>query len=194
LNFNLHGDGGVLYLTRNGLLEPLGQSQIWPYLRGLSRDHRITLISFEKPADRVDSSAIQRMRSQCASHGMRWIPLQFRSQPRPWAPALAIPQPRPWLALTLAFPYLVMVVAMGYTRQAVAIGVECLALLALERDRLLVFLGWIALAATFHKTALVLMVLPASTLNSNLRFSQLIRLGLLATAGFGLFNSLRASY
>jgi glycosyltransferase involved in cell wall biosynthesis len=73
-------------------LEPLGQSQIWPYLRGLSRDHRITLISFEKPADRVDSSAIQRMRSQCASHGMRWIPLQFRSQPSPWAPALAIPQ------------------------------------------------------------------------------------------------------
>jgi len=102
-------------------------------------------------------------------------------------------QPRPWLALTLAFPYLVMVVAMGYTRQAVAIGLECLALLALERDRLLVFLAWIALAATFHKTALVLMVLPASTLNSNLRFSQLIRLGLLATAGWGLFNSLLAS-
>jgi hypothetical protein len=102
-------------------------------------------------------------------------------------------QPRPWLALTLAFPYLVMVLAMGYTRQAVAIGVECLALVALKRDRLLVFLGWIALAATFHKTALMLMVLPASTLNSNLRFSQLIRLGLLATAGFGLFNSLLAA-
>lgn len=102
-------------------------------------------------------------------------------------------QPRPWLALTLAFPYLVMVVAMGYTRQAVAIGLECLALLALDRDRLLRFLGWIALAATFHTTALVLMLLPASSLNSNLRFSQFIRLGLLATAGFGLFNSLLAT-
>jgi hypothetical protein len=53
-------------------------------------------------------------------------------------------QPRPWLALTLAFPYLVVVVAMGYTRQGVAIGLEMLALLALERDRLLPFLGWIA--------------------------------------------------
>lgn len=82
----------VLYLTRNGLLEPLGQSQIWPYLRGLSRDHRITLISFEKPADRVDPSAMRRMRSQCASHGIRWIPLQFRAQPRPLAPAMAILQ------------------------------------------------------------------------------------------------------
>lgn len=82
----------VLYLTRNGLLEPLGQSQIWPYLRGLSRDHRITLISFEKPVDRCDPVAMQKMRQQCVSHDICWIPLQFRSQPRPWAPALAIPQ------------------------------------------------------------------------------------------------------
>jgi len=82
----------VLYLTRNGLLEPLGQSQIWPYLRGLSRDRRITLISFEKPVDRCDPVAMQKMRQQCVSHGVCWIPLQFRSQPRPWAPALAIPQ------------------------------------------------------------------------------------------------------
>ena len=82
----------VLYLTRNGLLEPLGQSQIWPYLRGLSRDHRITLISFEKPADRGDALAMQRMRMLCNNHGIDWIPLQFRSHPRPWAPAFAIPQ------------------------------------------------------------------------------------------------------
>ena len=82
----------VLYLTRNGLLEPLGQSQIWPYLRGLSRDHRITLISFEKPADSCDPVAVQKMHHQCANHGICWIPLQFRSQPRPWAPALAIHQ------------------------------------------------------------------------------------------------------
>jgi len=31
-------------------------------------------------------------------------------------------QPRPWLALCLSIPYLVIVVAMGYTRQAVSIG------------------------------------------------------------------------
>ncbi|MEI8251384.1 MAG: EpsG family protein [Synechococcus sp. ELA057] len=102
-------------------------------------------------------------------------------------------QPRPWLALILAFPYLIVVVAMGYTRQSVAIGLECLALLALERDRLLWFLGWIALAATFHKTVLILMLLPAATLNPNLQFSQVIRLILLAVAGYGLFNTQLAS-
>ena len=101
-------------------------------------------------------------------------------------------QPRPWLALTVAFPYLVVVVAMGYSRQGVAIGLEMLALIALQRNRLLPFLGWIALAATFHRTVLVLLVLPASTLSGSLRFSQLIRLALLAGAGYGLYSAILA--
>ena len=101
-------------------------------------------------------------------------------------------QPRPWLALLLAFPYLVVVVAMGYSRQAVAIGFELLALLALERDRLLQFLAWIALAASFHRTVLVLLVLPASTLSGSLRFTQLIRLALVAGAGYGLYAAILA--
>lgn len=101
-------------------------------------------------------------------------------------------QPRPWLVLTLAFPYLITVVAMGYSRQGVAIGFELLALLALERDRLLRFLAWIALAATFHRTVLVLLVLPISTLSPSLRFSQLIRLALLAGAGYGLYAAILA--
>ena len=101
-------------------------------------------------------------------------------------------QPRPWLALTLAFPYLVVVVAMGYSRQGVAIGLEMLALLALQRDRLLQFLLWIALAASFHRTVLVLLLLPAATLSPNLRFGQLIRLALLAGAGYGLYAAVIA--
>ena len=38
------------YLTRNGLLEPLGQSQVMAYLRGLSNKHSI-IITYEKPKD-----------------------------------------------------------------------------------------------------------------------------------------------
>jgi hypothetical protein len=101
-------------------------------------------------------------------------------------------QPRPWLALTLAFPYLITVVAMGYSRQGVAIGLEMLALLALQRDQLLRFLGWIALAATFHRTVLVLLILPTATLSPSLRFSQFFRLALLAGAGYGLYSSILA--
>ncbi|MEB3259754.1 MAG: EpsG family protein [Cyanobacteriota bacterium] len=101
-------------------------------------------------------------------------------------------QPRPWLALTLAFPYLITVVAMGYTRQGVAIGLEMLALLALQRDHLLRFLVWIAIAATFHRTILVLLILPVATLSPSLRFSQVVRLVLLAGAGYGIYASLLA--
>jgi len=72
-------------------------------------------------------------------------------------------QPRPWLALCLAIPYLVIVVAMGYTRQAVAIAFVMAGLLALERGRWRLFLISIAAAVTFHFTALVMaaFVLPA---------------------------------
>jgi hypothetical protein len=101
-------------------------------------------------------------------------------------------QPRPWLALTLAFPYLITVVGMGYSRQGVAIGFQLLALLALQRDQLLRFLAWIVLAATFHRTVLVLLILPAATLSDSLRFSQLFRLALLAGAAYGLYSAILA--
>ena len=68
-------------------------------------------------------------------------------------------QPRPWLALVVAVPYLVTVVAMGYTRQAVAIGLAMLALVALSEQRIVRFVVFVALAATFHKSAVILMPL-----------------------------------
>ena len=38
----------VYFLTSDGLLDPLGQSQIIPYLHGLSKKYKIKIISFEK--------------------------------------------------------------------------------------------------------------------------------------------------
>ena len=64
--------------------------------------------------------------------------------------------PRPWLSLTVAVPYLVIVVAMGYTRQGVAIGLVMLALVALDKGSMAKFLAWVLVAALFHKTALIL--------------------------------------
>lgn len=65
-------------------------------------------------------------------------------------------QPRPFLALSVAIPFLVVVVAMGYTRQGTAIGIAMLSLLALQKGNVWRFLAWIALAALFHKSALIL--------------------------------------
>lgn len=80
----------ILYLTRNGLLEPLGQSQVFAYLRGLSQDHDITLISFEKPEDRADTARMKLAREVCAAHNIRWLPQEFRPRPKIIAPALSM--------------------------------------------------------------------------------------------------------
>ncbi len=66
-------------------------------------------------------------------------------------------QPYPMLALTVAIPFLVIVVAMGLTRQGVAIGFAMLALVALDKSKARKFVFWIVIAALFHKTAIILL-------------------------------------
>jgi len=78
----------TLYLTRNGLLEPLGQSQVLAYLRGLSRNYRITLITYEKDEDWVDQLRVARQREECERLGIRWLPQRFL--PRAKVIALAL--------------------------------------------------------------------------------------------------------
>jgi len=80
----------ILYLTRNGLLEPLGQSQVMPYLRGLSDEFRITLITREKAEDWAEALHLAAARSDCEVHGIRWLPRPFRSRPKLIAPAVSI--------------------------------------------------------------------------------------------------------
>ena len=71
-------------------------------------------------------------------------------------------QERPWLAMVVAIPYLVIVVAMGYTRQAVAIGLIMAGLASfLKTGSILRFAAYVAIAATFHKTAVVALPLVA---------------------------------
>ena len=70
-------------------------------------------------------------------------------------------QPRPWLALVVAVPYLIIAVAMGYSRQGVAIGIAMLGFVALGNLRYGRFLMFILFAASFHKSALILIPLAA---------------------------------
>ena len=82
---------------------------------------------------------------------------------------LSVSQPLPWLAVVVAIPYLVVVVAMGYTRQAVAIGVLMAGLASLHRSgSTLRFAAYVAVAALFHKTAVV--ALPLVIFSSQRNF------------------------
>jgi glycosyltransferase involved in cell wall biosynthesis len=77
----------TLYITYDGLMEPLGQSQVLPYLRGLASDYAITVMSFEKPGDRADVRRSQAVREQLDKAGIDWIPLRYHK--RPSVPATA---------------------------------------------------------------------------------------------------------
>lgn len=71
---------------------------------------------------------------------------------------LAQVQPYPWLAVLVAIPYMVLVVAM-YTRQAAALGILMAGLASLVRGGSLArFILYVVFAALFHRTAVA--VLP----------------------------------
>ena len=92
-------------------------------------------------------------------------------------------QPRPWLAMVVAVPYLITVVAMGYTRQGVAIGIAMVAMVTLGEGRTLRFMLLIAFAALFHKSAIILV--PMAILASTKR--RVITLVWVTVAGVILF-------
>lgn len=70
-------------------------------------------------------------------------------------------QPNPWLAVVVAVPYLMIVVGMGYTRQAVAIGLSMAGFAAIARGSFVRFVLWVLAGALFHRTAVVLIPLVA---------------------------------
>jgi len=75
--------------------------------------------------------------------------------------------PRPWLALAVAVPYLVIVVAMGYSRQGIALGLVMLGLVALGRRETHWFVFWVVLGATFHRSAVIMMPIAALAATRN---------------------------
>jgi len=71
-------------------------------------------------------------------------------------------QAQPWLAMSIGVPYLVVVVAMGYSRQAVAIGILMAGLASvINGASTLRFALYVVAAATFHKTAAIMLPLVA---------------------------------
>jgi glycosyltransferase involved in cell wall biosynthesis len=78
---------GVLYISYDGMLEPLGQSQVLTYLEKLAAGRQIHLISFEKAQDWRDSERRAAVSKRIAAAGIKWHPLRYHK--RPTAPATA---------------------------------------------------------------------------------------------------------
>lgn len=95
---------------------------------------------------------------------------------------LARTQPEPWTAILVAIPYLVIVVAMNFARQGIAIGFLMAGLAALIRTASVGrFLIYMFLAATFHRTAIAIIPIAIFGLTRGRVFSVVT-----AVVGVGL--------
>jgi hypothetical protein len=83
----------------------------------------------------------------------------------------------PWLALLTAVPYMLIVVGMGYSRQAVALGFCLLGLVALGNRNVRSFIIWVAIGAAFHKSAVLLLPIAALAASRN-RFLTVCLVGI----------------
>lgn len=80
----------VLYISYDGILEPIGRSQVFLYLRRLASRHHITLITFEKTSDLADEARVRETREACTAAGLEWITLTYHRTPSLLATAFDI--------------------------------------------------------------------------------------------------------
>src|SRR5215475_11592688 len=77
-------DRRILYISYNGMLEPLGQSQVIPYLVELSKHcARFTLLSFER-ANAFTAQGMketERLKLRLNEHGIAWHWLRYHKSP-----------------------------------------------------------------------------------------------------------------
>lgn len=73
--------------------------------------------------------------------------------------ALAKRQPDPFALLILAFPILILELAMSAIRQAMAVGFICFAFNAFVDKRLIRFVAFVLIAVSFHSSAIILLLL-----------------------------------
>jgi glycosyltransferase involved in cell wall biosynthesis len=67
----------ILYISYDGILEPLGHSQVLKYLAFLSKDFHVTLISFEKINSLMDKKELLEMHQYCQQEKINWKPRTY---------------------------------------------------------------------------------------------------------------------
>jgi len=70
----------ILYLTYDGITDPLGSSQVLPYILGLEAlGHRFSIISFEKTGRFAEGETA--IREILKGKNIRWVPLVYHKSP-----------------------------------------------------------------------------------------------------------------
>ncbi|MBI4489156.1 MAG: glycosyltransferase [Deltaproteobacteria bacterium] len=116
----------VLFISYNGLIEPLGPTQIVPYVRALAADYRMTVLSFEKAirSPEEDAKAREEIRSSMGAHGIEWICQRYHKWPSLPATLYDISQGLYRAAREHSRDRFALVHARGYVPGAIAWGLK----------------------------------------------------------------------
>jgi len=72
----------ALYLSYDGILEPLGQSQILPYLKELSKKGiSFILLTYEKKRYLQDKKMLAMISRELTDHNIKWFKLRYHKNP-----------------------------------------------------------------------------------------------------------------
>lgn len=72
---------GILYVSYSGMLEPLGQSQVFAYQEQVARTRVVHLVSFERERDWRDRARRDVVARRMREAGIRWHPLRYHKRP-----------------------------------------------------------------------------------------------------------------
>lgn len=76
----MYSTKNILFISYDGLTDPLGQSQIIPYLAGLSRlGYNFTILSCEKPQNYFLHK--KNVEAIIASANLKWAPIRYHKRP-----------------------------------------------------------------------------------------------------------------
>ena len=69
----------VLYISLDGIMQPLGHSQVLKYIEKLSSNYQMNLITFEKSDDYKNIEALTLVKNKCKEKNIYWYQLKYRS-------------------------------------------------------------------------------------------------------------------
>ena len=71
----------ILYITYDGLLEPLGQSQVLAYQEKLSENFDILILSYEKSADLKNKKLLRHTQKRVSNSSIKWVIRRYHKAP-----------------------------------------------------------------------------------------------------------------
>ena len=72
----------IIYITYDGVMEPIGESQVISYLEGITNFYKINLISFEKDSDLKNKIKLENFNFRLKNYDILWSKKKYHKFPK----------------------------------------------------------------------------------------------------------------